>query len=108
MNATVFTLSALLLGSPHSLWSVSPLIAQAAEPVSKPAQTQLSTAKRNGNSAAPAGQGKDARAEEMEEELKVCLSRIPAESSIGQRLLAEQSCRKEHEIRSARHAAPEF
>lgn len=107
MNATVLISSAVLLSALQPLSSVSPLIAQATEPVSQHAQAQSSMTKRNGNSTA-AGHEKDAGAEKVDEKLKACLSRIPAGSSRGQRLLAEQSCQNEYEVRSARHAAPEF
>jgi hypothetical protein len=105
MNATVVISSVLLLGALHAVSSISPLIAQAG--VSKNPQSPASTAKSNSNGAAAAGQGKDG-GEKIDPKLNACLSSIPADSSGGQRLLAEQSCRKEHEVRSARHAAPEF
>lgn len=111
MRIALLTSSALLLSALLPLSFVSPLTAQAAESMAKKAQPQSSTAKPNGNGVAPAdqGQGKDAGAEKVvEDKLKTCLSRIPADSSTGQRLLAEQGCRKEQEVRSARHAAPEF
>jgi hypothetical protein len=108
MNATVLVWSARL-SSLLILSFVSPLSTQAADFVSKNGQLQQSSkAKPNGNGAAPAGQAKDTGGEKMEAKLKACLSRIPADSSRGQRLLAEQGCRKEHEVRAASHAAPEF
>ena len=110
MRITLLTSSALLLSALLPLSFVSSLTAQAAESMAKKAQPQSSTAKPNGNGVAPADrQGKDAGADRVvEDKLKTCLSRIPADSSTGQRLLAEQGCRKEQEVRSARHAAPEF
>lgn len=109
MRITAFTSCALLLSALLPLSFVSPLTVLAAELVSKKAQPQSPMAKPNGNGAAPADQGKDAGAEKVvEDKLKTCLSRIPKDSSTGQRLLAEQGCRKEQEVRSARHAAPEF
>jgi hypothetical protein len=109
MNNPVLISSALLLTVLVPLSSVSLLTVQAAQSASKNDQQQSSTAKANDNGAAPAGQGKNAGAEKVvDDKLKACLSRIPSDSSSGQRLVAEQSCRKEHEVRSARHAAPEF
>ena len=109
MKITAFPSCALLLSALLPLSFVSPLTVLAAELVSKKAEPQSSMAKSNGNGAAPADQGKDAGAEKVvEDKLKTCLSGIPADSSTGQRLLAEQGCRKEQEVRSARHAAPEF
>lgn len=108
MKVTIVISSALLLGALHAVSSVSPVIAQAGEATSKNAQPQSTTATLKGNSAAPAGQGKVAGGEAVETKLNTCLSRIPSDSSSGQRLLAEQSCRKEQEIRSASHAAPQF
>jgi hypothetical protein len=109
MRITLLTSSALLLSALLPLSFVSPVTVQAAELVSKKAQPQSSTAKPNGNGVAPSDQAKDAGAEKVvEDKLKTCLSRIPKDSSTGQRLLAEQGCRKEQEVRSARHAAPEF
>jgi hypothetical protein len=108
MNITVLISSALLLGA-VPLSSVSLLTVQAAQTASKNGQPQSSMAKPNDNGAAPDGQGKDAGAEKvLDDKLKACLSRIPADSSSGQRLLAEQGCRKDDQVRSARHAAPEF
>ena len=108
MRTTILTSSALLL-SAFFLSSVTTLTVHAAESASKVAPPQSSTPQPNGNSAASTGQGKDSGAKMVvEDKLKTCLSRIPKDSSTGQRLVAEQGCRKEHEVRSARHAAPEF
>lgn len=35
----------------------------------------------------------------MEDSLDACLSRIPKDASSGQRMLAEQSCRRDHPVR---------
>lgn len=42
------------------------------------------------------------------DELQACLAAIPAGSSAGQRMLAEQRCHDEQEARSSSHAAPNF
>jgi hypothetical protein len=39
---------------------------------------------------------------------KTCLARIPEVASVGQRMLAEQSCRGEEEFRKAIQTAPKF
>ena len=109
MRHTVLMSSALLLSALLPLSFASTLTVQAAQTAAKNAQPQSSPAKPNANGAASAGQGKDAAGGKVvKDPLEVCMSRIPAGSSKGQRLLAEQGCRKEHEVRSARHAAPEF
>jgi hypothetical protein len=106
MNHTVLISSALLLSA---LLPLSALAVQAAEKGAKNDQQQSAMVKPDRNGAAPAREGKEAGPEKVvEDTLKRCLSRIPADSSSGQRLLAEQSCRKDYETRSASHAAPEF
>jgi hypothetical protein len=106
MNRIVLISSSLLLSA---LFPLSTLAAQAAETASKNDPPQSAMVKPDDNGTAPAREGKDAGPEKViEDSLKRCLSRIPADSSSGQRLLAEQSCRKDHEARSASHAAPEF
>ena len=40
--------------------------------------------------------------------LKACLARIPAFASAGQRMLAEQSCAGEEEVRKTLRSAPKF
>jgi hypothetical protein len=106
MNRTVLISSSLLLST---LLPLSTLAVQAAEKGSKNDQQQSAMVKPDRNGTASAREKKDAGPEKVvEDNLKRCLSRIPADSSSGQRLLAEQSCRKDHEARSASHAAPEF
>ena len=39
---------------------------------------------------------------------KACLARIPAFASAGQRMLAEQSCAGEEEVRKTLRSAPKF
>lgn len=45
---------------------------------------------------------KQISAESVKDSLKACLSRIPADSSSGQAMLAEQGCRQIEENRNAR------
>lgn len=42
------------------------------------------------------------------DQLRSCLEKIPANSSAGQRMLAEQRCHSEQEARTSSHAAPSF
>ena len=44
----------------------------------------------------------------VEDTFKACVARIPAFASAGQRMLAEQSCAGEEEVRKAMRAAPKF
>ncbi|MGZ8405302.1 MAG: hypothetical protein ACXW38_06510 [Nitrospira sp.] len=44
----------------------------------------------------------------VDETLQACVSRIPALASAGQRMLAEQSCVGEDEVRKALRSAPKF
>ena len=43
-----------------------------------------------------------------EDTLKACMARIPEVASAGQRMLAEQNCMREEEIREAIRTAPKF
>ncbi len=43
-----------------------------------------------------------------EDTLKACVARIPALASAGQRMLAEQSCAGEEEVRKTMRAAQKF
>jgi hypothetical protein len=43
-----------------------------------------------------------------EDTLKACIARIPEFASVGQRMLAEQSCASEEETRKAIRSAPKF
>ena len=44
----------------------------------------------------------------VEDTLKACMARIPAFASAGQRMLAEQSCAGEEEVRKTLRSAPKF
>ncbi|MBH0203778.1 MAG: hypothetical protein HP496_16115 [Nitrospira sp.] len=44
----------------------------------------------------------------VEDTLKACMARIPALASAGQRMLAEQSCAGEDEVRKILRSAPKF
>ncbi|MGZ8374421.1 MAG: hypothetical protein ACXW4A_05755 [Nitrospira sp.] len=44
----------------------------------------------------------------VEETLQVCVARIPVLASAGQRMLAEQSCAGEDEVRKMLRSAPTF
>lgn len=43
-----------------------------------------------------------------EDTLKTCMARIPEVASVGQRMLAEQSCKGQEEFRKAIQTAPKF
>jgi hypothetical protein len=44
----------------------------------------------------------------VEDTLKACMARIPGVASAGQRMLAEQSCAGEEELRKTLRSAPKF
>jgi hypothetical protein len=44
----------------------------------------------------------------VEDALKACLARIPEDASVGQRMLAELTCRREEETRKGYQRAPHF
>jgi hypothetical protein len=44
----------------------------------------------------------------VEDTLKACFARIPADASVGQRMLAEQSCADEEGARQLIEGAPKF
>lgn len=44
----------------------------------------------------------------VEDTFKACMARIPEVASVGQRMLAEQSCIGEEEFRKAIQTAPKF
>lgn len=44
----------------------------------------------------------------VEDSLKACRARIPELASVGQRMLAEQSCASDEESRKAIRSAPQF
>jgi hypothetical protein len=111
MRIKVSPWSAMLLCSLLTLSSLSPLTLQAAEPESKKAKPKPKSSAEtpSAKGKAPAGKQKaGAEAKAEEDLLKVCLSRIPANSSAGQRLLAEQGCRNEQKTRASSGAARQF
>jgi Ca2+/Na+ antiporter len=44
----------------------------------------------------------------VEDTLKACMARIPDFASVGQRMLAEQSCAGDEQVRKAIRSAPKF
>jgi hypothetical protein len=44
----------------------------------------------------------------VEDTLLACLARIPTDASVGQRMLAEQSCQEDEATRTKTEAAPKF
>ena len=44
----------------------------------------------------------------VEDTLKACLARIPTDASVGQRMMAEQSCQQSEGTRKMVQAAPKF
>lgn len=57
---------------------------------------------------AQVGEGTVPASGAAEDTLKACLARIPKIASVGQRLLAEQTCAGEEETRKAIGVAPKF
>jgi hypothetical protein len=42
----------------------------------------------------------------VEDTLPICLKRIPQDATLGQRLIAEQSCQRDESVRSSMQAVP--
>lgn len=59
-------------------------------------------------SEAPVGQLGVMASGAAEDTLKTCMARIPEVASVGQRMLAEQSCKGQEEFRKAIQTAPKF
>ncbi|MBH0180889.1 MAG: hypothetical protein HP490_04220 [Nitrospira sp.] len=57
---------------------------------------------------APVEEGNALASGAAEDTLKACLARIPKVASVGQGMLAEQTCTGEDETRKAIGAAPKF
>ncbi|MBH0197503.1 MAG: hypothetical protein HP494_18395 [Nitrospira sp.] len=57
---------------------------------------------------APVGEGNALASGAAEDTLKACMARIPVVASVGQRMLAEQTCRGQEETRKAIQSAPKF
>jgi hypothetical protein len=57
---------------------------------------------------AQVGEGHVPASGAAEDTLKACLARIPKVASVGQRMLAEQTCAGEEETRKAIRVAPKF
>ena len=50
--------------------------------------------------------GSDAAAGAVEDTLKACMTRIPKDASIGQRMMAEESCQRDDADRKSIQAVP--
>ena len=106
MKRTALMHSALFLSA---LLPLSFVCAPTVNAAQAPAKNAQSAAPGTNGNTASAGQAKGAgAAKSAKDPLAVCLSRIPDDSSRGQRQLAEEGCRKEQQVRASRHAAPEF
>lgn len=64
--------------------------------------------KRGVHALAQVGEGTVPASGAAEDTLKACLARIPKVASVGQRMLAEQTCAGEEETRKAIRVAPKF
>ena len=91
--------SVLLLAS-----SLSPFSTHAEDPPSKQAEDQKL---KGAVIVPPKDRLGDVSPGAVEDTLKACLARIPEEATVGQRMLAELSCRREVETRTY-HGAPRF
>lgn len=114
MKIYFFVKGAMLLPSLLMLSSLSALSVQAAERHAadqqvKAAQHRPSAGESASAKSMPPGQAMDGMASgSVEDTLKACLSRIPADGTAGQRMLAEQGCQGQHETRTSNQAAPRF
>lgn len=57
---------------------------------------------------APAGKGSALASGAAEDTQKACVARIPKAASVGQRMLAEQSCAGEERTRNTIQSSPKF
>ncbi|MBY0249241.1 MAG: hypothetical protein K2Q17_16395 [Nitrospiraceae bacterium] len=57
---------------------------------------------------APVGEGNALASGAAEDTLKACMARIPVVASVGQRMLAKQTCAGEEETRKVIRSAPKF
>ena len=82
---------ASIVGGALALWisSLIPLVAQAEE---NPSDQGLERADSASGSRPAAGS--------VEDSLVACMARIPSEASIGQRMIAEQTCRRDESERN--------
>jgi hypothetical protein len=114
MRIHLFVTGAMLLPSVLMLSSVAALSVHAAERHAadqhvKAAQHRPTAGEPASAKSVPPGQAMDGMASgAVEDTLKACLSRIPADGTAGQRMLAEQGCQGQHETRTSNQAAPRF
>ncbi len=85
----------LVLFAALSIWSTQP--AQAADPLVKGAIPP-----------APVGEVSLPASGAEGDSLKICMARIPKRASVGQRMLAKQTCAGEEETRKVIRSAPTF
>jgi hypothetical protein len=85
----------LVLFAALSIWSTQP--AQAADPLVKGAKHL-----------APVGEVSVLASGAEGDSLKTCIARIPKVASVGQRMLAKQTCAGEEETRKVIRSAPTF
>ena len=85
----------LVLFAALSIWSTQP--AQAADPLVKKSLHQ-----------APVGEVSVPASGAEGDSLKTCMARIPKVASVGQRMLAKQTCAGEEETRKVIRSSPTF
>lgn len=101
----------ILLGAPLVLSSFFALSVEAADQSSKGTGVRSSAHSEEpaqADKASPRERRDGKTSGAVEDQLKACLSRIPKDSTAGQRMVAEQRCQGEQETRSSSHAAPKF
>lgn len=114
MRIHFFVKGAMLLPSLLMLSFLPALSVQAADRHAadqhvKAAQHRSSAGESAPAKSVPPGRAMDGMASgAVEDTLKACLSRIPADGTAGQRMLAEQGCQGQHESRTSHQAAPRF
>ncbi len=114
MRTDLFLKGAMLLPSLLMLSSLSTLSVQASDRHAADQHVKAAEQRPTAGESAPAkgvppGRAMDGMASgAVDDTLKACLSRIPADGTAGQRMLAEQGCHSEHETRTFSQASPSF
>jgi hypothetical protein len=98
MDASQLTRQTIIWTSFALIAGTAVMQAHAASKTPKPPAATTTATPKNGLSMTASGAAED--------NLKYCLQRIPQKASTGQRMMAEQGCRRDQESRKAIDAVP--